>query len=85
MGVLSTVFAVFTLLTRLRIRLTTSKTKIVKENKFKLLSSKFKRVDTIFVANSSSVTVSFFGFGLVVIPISTGFLCGLTVTKNVIF
>ena len=63
MGVLSTILAVFSLLTRLRKRLITSKTKIVKEKKFKLLSSKFKRVDifVIFVAMSTSVTVSIFG------------------------
>ena len=46
-----------------------------------------KTVDTsvIMATTSSSVTLSLTGFGLLVIPISSGFACGLTLTIQVLY
>ena len=40
---------------------------------------------SFFATTSSSITLSLTGFGLIVIPISTGIACGLSVSNKVIY
>ena len=51
-----------------------------------MLTTILKPFDTlvILVSTSSSITLSFTGIGLIVIPILTGIACGLESSKNVI-
>ena len=60
----------------------------ISENRYKLhkeLSTILKTCDTFVInaATSSSVTLSMTGFGLVVVPISFGIACALTLAKKV--
>ena len=64
--------------------------KIVNQKRYKnykILSTILKTVDSfvIIAITSSSVTLSLTGFGLLVIPISSGFACGLTFTIQVLY
>ena len=56
-------------------------------NRFKLLSTILKSVDTLvnFATTSNSVTLSLIVIGLIVILVSTGVACGLTVGNEVIY
>ena len=56
-------------------------------NTFKLLSIFLKSVDTLvnFATTSNSLTLSLIVIGLIVILVSTGVACGLTVGNEVIY
>ena len=57
-----------------------------KYKEYKTLTTKLKPFHIIFflAATSSSITLSLTGVGLIVIPISTGVACGLTISNKVI-
>ena len=58
-----------------------------KYSKYGTLTAKLKSIDTfvILATTSSSITLSLTGFGLIVIPISTGIACGLSVSNKVLY
>ena len=58
-----------------------------KYKKYKMITTKLKSFDTfvIIATTSSSIRLSFTGIGLIVIPISTGLACGLTISNKVIY
>ena len=57
-----------------------------KYKNYKTLTIILKSFDTIVIiaTTSSSITFSLSGFGLIVIPISSSFACGLTITNKVL-
>ena len=58
-----------------------------KYKKYKTLTTLLKSFDTIvsIATTSSSITLSLTGFGLIVIPITSSFACGLTITNKVLY
>ena len=57
-----------------------------KYKNYKTLTTIRKSFDTIIVATTStSITLSLTELGLIVIPISTGIACGLTISNKVIY
>ena len=57
-----------------------------KYKKYKTLTTILKSFDTIVnnATTSSSISLSLTGFGLIVIPISSSFACGLSITNKVL-
>ena len=57
-----------------------------KYKKYKTLTTILKTFDTfvIIATTTNSITLGLMGLGLIVIPISTGMACGLTISNNVI-
>ena len=55
-----------------------------KYEKYEILTSLLESVDTvdIIVATTASVTLSVTGVGLIMVPISTGFACALSLGKK---
>ena len=52
-----------------------------------MLTTLFKSFDTFVIigTTSSSISLSLTGIGLIVIPISTGIACGLTINNKVMY
>ena len=52
-----------------------------------MITTKLKSFDTfvIIATTSSSITLSFTGIGSIVMPISTGIGCGLTISNIVVY
>ena len=58
-----------------------------KWTKYKMLTTVLKSFDTfvLFGTTSSSITLSLTSIGLIVIPISTGLACGLSISNKVVY
>ena len=57
-----------------------------KSKNYKVLYTNLKTVDTfVIIAATSTITLSFAGFGLILVTISTGIACGLTLTSEALY
>ena len=56
-------------------------------NKYKMITSLLKSFDTfvIIAITPCCITLSLTGLGLIVLPISSGMACGLTISNKVIY